>query len=99
MENKAPETIPYLVHESHVARLERTIKRLWILCIIIFIALIGTNAGWIYYEQQFTDEIVTETIEQDVDTGDGNANVNGHIGDNYGTSETDSDKDNETESS
>lgn len=99
MENKAPETIPYLVHESHVARLERTIKRLWILCIIIFIALIGTNAGWIYYEQQFTDEIVTETIEQDVDTGDGNANVNGHIGDNYGTSETESNKDNETESS
>lgn len=97
--NENEQTIPYMAHEGMMARQERTIKRLWILCIVIFIALIATNAGWIYYEQQFTDEIVTETIEQDVDTGNGNANVNGHIGDNYGTSETDSYKDNETESS
>jgi hypothetical protein len=100
MDNRenAPQ-IPYSIHEGMMARQERTIRRLWILCIIIFIALIATNAGWIYYESQFTDEIVTERIEQDVDTGNGNANVNGHIGDNYGTSETDSYKDNETESS
>lgn len=41
-----PETIPYIVHEDHMVRQERTIRRLWILCIIIFIALVGTNAGW-----------------------------------------------------
>lgn len=67
MENKAPETIPYIVHESHVARLERTIKRLWILCIIIFLALVGTNAYWIWYEQQFVDEVVT--VEQENESG------------------------------
>ena len=53
-----PETIPYIVHEDQMARQERHIKRLWILCIIIFIALIGTNAGWIWYENQFIDEVV-----------------------------------------
>jgi hypothetical protein len=90
--------VPYIVHEGIMARQERTIKRLWILCIVIFIALVATNAGWIYYEQQFTDEIITEEIEQDVDTGNGDANVNGHIGDNYGKSETDNQKDNKTES-
>lgn len=37
--------VPYFVHEGMLARQERTIKRLWILCIIIFLALIGTNAG------------------------------------------------------
>ena len=93
-----PENIPYLVHEGMMARQERTIRRLWILCLVIFLAFAGSNAAWIWYESQFTDEIVTEEIKQDVDTGNGNANVNGHIGDNYGKSETDNQKDNKTES-
>lgn len=78
-----PETIPYIVHEDQMARQERHIKRLWILCIIIFIALIGTNAGWIYYESLFEEQVVT----QDIDTGDGDAVVAG-IGDAYGKDPT-----------
>lgn len=61
--------IPYIAHESEVARLERIIKRMWILCIIIFLALIGTNAGWLYYESQFIDEVVTETYTSETDDG------------------------------
>ena len=80
-----PENIPYFFHESMMARQERTIRRLWILCIIIFLAFAGSNAAWIYYESQFTEEVVT----QDVDTGNGAAYVAG-IGDVNGTSETDS---------
>ncbi len=82
------EEIKYM-YEGLMVRQERTIKRLWILCIIMLFCLIGTNAGWIWYESQFTDEIVTEEMQQDVDTGNGNAVVKGHIGDYYGTSETD----------
>lgn len=66
MEDK---TIPYIAHESEVARLERIIKRMWILCIIIFVALIGTNAGWIWYESQYVDEVVTETYTSETDSG------------------------------
>ena len=70
--------IPYYVHEGMVARQERTIKRLWILCIIIFIALIGTNGAWIWYESQFTDEVITQEIQQD--SADGGTNTyNGNI--------------------
>ena len=69
-------TIPYIAHESEVARLERVIKRLWILCIIIFLSLIATNAGWIYYENQFADEVTTETYTAEND-GNGNAIANG----------------------
>jgi hypothetical protein len=65
--NENEQTIPYIAHEGMMARQERTIKRLWILCIIIFIALIATNAGWIYYEQQFVDEVVT--VEQENESG------------------------------
>lgn len=78
-----PETIPYIVHEDQMARQERHIKRLWILCIIIFVALIGTNAGWIYYESLFEEQVVT----QGIDTGDGDAVVAG-IGDAYGKNPT-----------
>lgn len=60
-EKTYPESIPYVVHEDHMCRMERTIKRLWILCIIIFVALIGTNAGWIIYESQYQDVVITES--------------------------------------
>jgi hypothetical protein len=89
MERQAPDKIDYLVHEDQMVRMERVIKRLWILCIIIFIAFVGSNCAWLYYESLFTDEIVTEEMSQDVDTGNGDATVNGHIGDYYGTGETD----------
>lgn len=59
--------VPYYVYEGEQARAERHIKRLWILCIIIFLALIGTNAGWIIYESQFED--VTMTVTQDTPSG------------------------------
>ena len=90
MERQAPDNIDYLVHEDQMVRMERTIKRLWILCIIIFVAFVGSNCAWLYYEAQFT----TEEVTQDVDTGNGAAYVAG-IGDIYGTGQTDG----ETESS
>lgn len=76
-------TIPYIVFESTTARQERTIRRLWILCIILIVSLLGTNAGWIYYENQFTDTEVT----QEVDTGEGSATVIG-VGDYNGEGKT-----------
>lgn len=77
--------VPYILHEAEMARQERTIKRLWILSIIIFLALIGTNAGWIVYESQYEDVVV----EQDVDTGEGDALVSG-TGDVYGEGSSES---------
>lgn len=47
------------IHDAYASTLERTIKRLWILCIIIFLAFAGSNIGWLYYESQFTTEETT----------------------------------------
>lgn len=80
--------VSYLAFESVTTRLERTIKRLWILIIILIVALIGTNMGWIYYESQWEITESTE-ITQDINTGNGNANVTG-IGDINGTGKTNS---------
>lgn len=82
------EQIPFVAHEADMTRMERIIRRLWVLCIILVIALIGSNVGWIIYESQF--ETVSTSVEQEVDTGEGDATVIG-VGNNYGTSETDSD--------
>lgn len=64
MENENPVSIPYIVHEAEMARAERMQRRLWVLCIIIFLALVGTNAGWIIYESQFIDEISIESSSE-----------------------------------
>lgn len=66
--------IPYIAFESATSRQERTIRRLWILCIILIVALFGTNAGWIYYENSFEDVV---TVEQDAEWEEGDVILNG----------------------
>lgn len=51
MENNTP--VPYIAYESTMARMERANKRSFIIIIILIIALIATNAGWVIYESQF----------------------------------------------
>lgn len=45
-----PDIVPYIVHESSMARMERTIKRLWITILTLIFLLVGTNCVWILYE-------------------------------------------------
>lgn len=60
----APESVPYIVHEASMARMERTIKRLWITILTLIFLLVGTNCVWILYENQFEDiEIVQENAD------------------------------------
>ena len=74
---KAPDPVPYVVHESDMARLERTIKRLWILLLVLIALLAGSNAAWIYCESQFSVETTSTEIEQDTDGGGNNYVVGG----------------------
>lgn len=77
LEDDRPDGVPFIVYESATARLERTIRRLWILCIIIFLAFVASNGAWIWYESQFTDSMIT--VEQD--NADGYNNFIGNDGD------------------
>lgn len=80
-------TIPYYAHEGIVARMERMNRRLWILCIVLIVLLAGSNGAWLYYENQFIDEV---SVTQDVDSSDGgDAIINDGIRIN-GESKTDS---------
>lgn len=59
--------IPYIVHESAMARMERQLKRLWITILVLIVLLVGTNAAWLYFESQFEDVVTTTTIEAEQD--------------------------------
>ena len=79
--------IPYICHEGDMARAERTIRRLWILCILLVVLLVGTNIAWIHYENQW--ETAETVVTQDIDTvNGGNASINDGVHIN-GTCETD----------
>ena len=76
--------ISYVAFESVCARFERTIKRLWIVVILLTVLLVGTNCAWLWYEAQFSKEVTTETYTSDatdggvaIANGDGEVNVNG----------------------
>lgn len=76
MENEQMLNIPYIAHESAMARQERTIKKLWIALLLVICLLVATNGIWIWYESQFIDEAVFETYEANTN-GDGTAIANG----------------------
>ena len=76
--------VPYVVHESAMARSERNGKRMWIVILVLILALIGTNLAWIIYKNSF-EEVITTTeeyydVEQDADGGgDNNSIINGGV--------------------
>ena len=63
--SQTPKDVPYIVHECAVARLERVIKRMWVLVLSLIILLFVSNAAWILYESQF-EEV---RIEQENESG------------------------------
>ena len=76
-----PVMLPYFAHEGEMTRMERVNKRLWVLIIVLIVALLGTNAGWIYYENQFSEVVTTTEIDAD-QQGDYNFVSGGDL--NYG---------------
>lgn len=74
------EKVDYIIFESALARLERQNKRLFILCLVIFLAFVASNMAWAVYENQFEDTTITQ------ENADGINNYVGNDGDitNYG---------------
>ena len=72
-EHNASESVPYIVHEASMARMERQAKRLWITVLALIVILVATNCAWIWYESQW------ETIYQEV-TQEDNTGTNNFVG-------------------
>ena len=69
--------VPYIVHEASEARLERIIKRLWVVVIILIVLVVATNGAWIWYESQF--EYFSVEVQQENDRGINNFTGEGSI--------------------
>ena len=74
----APESVPYIVHESSMARMERQIKRLWISLIVAVVLLFASSAIFAYAWLQY--DYGSYEITSD---GDSNANYIGQDGNIY----------------
>lgn len=79
-------------YDVFAAVTERTIRRLWILIILLIVALIGSNLTWVLYVSQF--ETVETTVTQDLDS-DGDAIINDGVHIN-GENKTDSNRETKT---
>lgn len=66
----APESVPYIVHESSMARMERQVKRLWITVLVLIAMLVATNGAWIWYESKW--ETIYQEVTQEAETGTNN---------------------------
>lgn len=66
-ENRQNDPVPYIVHEAAMARLERTVKKLWILALVAVALLVATNFAWVWYESQW--EVVETQITQENESG------------------------------
>ena len=70
--------VPYIVHEASMARSERAVKRLWATIILLILLLVGSNAAWIWWNNQWE---TVESWEITQENEDGNNNYIGNDGD------------------
>ena len=67
---KKPQSVPYIVHESDMSRLERQLKRLWIVILVLIFLLVGSNCAWLWYESQFETVETVQEVVQEADNGE-----------------------------
>ena len=71
------------VHEQSLAlemlsELKKSSKRWFVICIVLLIALVISNVGWLIYESQWEEVTETQTVEQHQEDTD-NSNMSGVI--------------------
>lgn len=71
------------VHEQSLAlemlsELKKSSKRWFVISIVLLIALVISNVGWLIYESQWEETTETQTVEQHQEDTD-NSNMSGVI--------------------
>ena len=75
---EALENVGTYTLEAMMARMDRIIKRLWIVILLLIVLLVASNCAWLYYESQYeTETVTTQTVTQHTDTGGNNDFVGG----------------------
>ena len=77
------EPVPFRVHETDMARMERANKRLFWAWMVTLALLICGVVFYFWEQSQYVDEVTTSEVWQEVD-GDGTNNYTFTGGDYYG---------------
>ena len=72
---EALENVGTYTLEAMMARMDRIIKRLWIVILLLIVLLVASNCAWLWYESSFEDVVITQ------DNKDGYNNYVGNDGD------------------
>ena len=72
--------VPHWAYEVEQAHRERTERRLLLVIIILILALIATNAWWIWRDSQYEDVVTTQEVAQKADNGTNNFVGGDYIG-------------------
>ena len=86
--SNAPASVPYVVHESAMARAERHTKALVWVIVLLIVLLVSSNIGWLIYESSFKTVETNETIIEAEQDGSG-VNIVGGGDVDYGTESED----------
>ena len=78
VEVKTPENVPYIVHETAMARNERNVKRMIVAIVTAIALLFASNALWLWAWMQYDYESYEITAD-----GDSDANYIGQDGTIY----------------
>ena len=70
--DKTPKNVPYFFYEGDMSRLERQLKRLWIVVLVLIFMLVGSNCAWLWYESQL--ETIEETYQEVIQEADNGEN-------------------------
>ena len=76
--NSTPASVPYVVHESAMARAERHTNALIWVIVLLIVLLVCSNGAWLWYENQF--EVVEETTTETIVTQENAEGYNNYIG-------------------
>ena len=83
--SQTPKDVPYIIHEGAPARLERIIKRMWVLVLSLIILLVASNGARIWWESKYQTFETTTTQENaegyNTDIGNDGDIVNGNADD------------------
>lgn len=56
--------------QKNEQRHERREKRLVWVIVLLIVLLVGSNIGWMVYENSFEDYVITQEVEQEADNGE-----------------------------
>lgn len=71
--DKKPSSVPYAVLVDFKETAKANSLKWFIICLVLIVLLVGSNIGWLVYENSFEDvtthEIIQE-VEQEADNGE-----------------------------